>query len=369
MKRFVWLFAVALLMVGCGEEASDHEAATPYEDDPSVPAAIPCVACGEKVSKKTTECRQCGHPTPDSIVAYKEAQERARRLAEAERKRQEELARIRAEEERQRLAAEKAEREKQLALYKAALKKIGEKPFTVPGLSMEMLWCAPGTFTMGSPANEAGRGSNETEHNVTLTQGFWLGKHEVTQNQYEAVMGTHPRSFKGENLPVTDVSWNDATSFCKKLTERERKAGRLPDGWEYALPTEAQWEYACRAGTKTAYSFGDAITKKQATFGRKKTSVGSNAANPWGFFDMHGNVWEWCADWYGTYPSGSVTDPTGPASGSSRGRSDVGAPRICRGGSWNNTGPYLRSAEREYSAPGSLSGSLGFRVGFKFTGQ
>jgi formylglycine-generating enzyme len=230
------------------------------------------------------------------------------------------------------------------------------KPFTVSDLSMEMLWCPPGTFMMGSPESEKGRDDDETQHTVTLTQGYWLGKYEATQAQWEAVMGTNPSEFKGENLPVETVSWDEVTSFCAKLTERERKAGRLPEGYAYQLPTEAQWEYACRAGTRTAYSFGDTanLLYRHANYADKNTNVGwsdklhddghantapvgSYPANAWGFHDMHGNVREWCSDYYGIYPTGTVTDPTGPASGSDR---------ATRGSSWDSVDHGLRSAKR-----------------------
>jgi formylglycine-generating enzyme required for sulfatase activity len=179
--------------------------------------------------------------------------------------------------------------------------------FTIADLSMEMLWVEPGTFEMGSQTTEAGRGNNETPYTVTLTSGFYLGKHEVTQTQWEKVMGSNPNKFKGADRPVEEVSWNDVTSFCEKLTELESEAGRLPAGMTYQLPTEAEWEYACRAGTTTAFSFGDELTAKDANYahdgygtGLQRTSnVGEYAANPWGFHDMHGNVWEWCADWVG----------------------------------------------------------------------
>ena len=129
-----------------------------------------------------------------------------------------------------------------------------------------MIWVQPGTFTMGSPTTEADRGKDETQHKVTLTNGFYLGKYEVTQSQYEAVMNHNPSKFKSENRPVENGSWDDAVEFCDKLTEIERKAGRLPEGLVYSLPTEAQWEYACRAGTTTAYSWGDAITSDDANY-------------------------------------------------------------------------------------------------------
>ena len=138
------------------------------------------------------------------------------------------------------------------------------KPFAIADLSLEMLWVKPGTFEMGSPTSEKNRGDDETRHTVTLTEGYWLGKHPVTQSQWEKVMGSNPSHFKGVNRPVEEVSWTEVTSFCNKLTASERAAGRLPAGMTYQLPTEAQWEYACRGGTKTPFSFGDELTSDQA---------------------------------------------------------------------------------------------------------
>ena len=228
------------------------------------------------------------------------------------------------------------------APFKAPYGPVKGESFSIPDINLDMLWCKPGTFMMGSPAGEKGRKENETQHEVTLTKGFYLGKYEVTQEQWEKVMGSNPSKFKGATLPVETVSWNDALQFCQKLTQMEKAAGRLPKGWVYTLPTEAQWEYACRAGTKTAYSFGDTITPKQANYfeGKvgKTTSVDTYPAIPWGFHDLHGNVWEWCSDRKGDYPDGSVTDPVGPSDGASR---------IIRGGSWIYTiGRGLRSAGR-----------------------
>jgi formylglycine-generating enzyme required for sulfatase activity len=233
-------------------------------------------------------------------------------------------------------------------------------------VQLQMLWVEPGTFTMGSPTTEAGRSTNETEHNVTLTKGFYLGKYEVTQAQYEAVMtgntdslSATPSQYGGNaDRPVEKVSWADAQIFLTRLNAQQ--SGNIPAGWAYVLPTEAEWEYACRAGTTTMYSWGNDINATRANYsssGLSQTSdAGNYAANPWGFFDMHGNVWEWTADWYGTYSSGAQTDPTGAASGSSR---------VRRGGAWLSAGPGLRSATRHYSAPSYRFNYLGFRVGFK----
>ena len=340
---------VALMMVGCGEEAKKEAVQEEAKDDPSVPLLIPCEACGGDVAKKTEECLKCGHPTPDSVVAYKDAQELARIRAERERERREDerkLAAIRAEDERK----QEAQREELRVRYtNAAYAKLGDR-FTISDLGIEMIWVKHGAFMMGGELSQ---------HQVTLTKGFYLGKYEVTQAQWERVMGNNPSHFKGADRPVGKVSWNDAVEFCKKLTEMEKKAGRLPQGMSYQLPTEAQWEYACRAGTKTVYSWGDTITKTNANYRKnvvETTPVGKYPANPWGFHDMHGNVSEWCADWYGDYPSGAVTDSEGQASGSARGM---------RGGSCYNTGSNLRPARRNGITPSFRYNALGFRVGFQ----
>jgi formylglycine-generating enzyme required for sulfatase activity len=214
---------------------------------------------------------------------------------------------------------------------------------TVASISMEMIFCPPGTFTMGSPTSETGRGTDETQHQVTLTNGFYLGKYEVTQAQYQTVMNGNseglnadPSQFKGSNRPVEKASWEDAQIFLTRLNSIEQSAGRLPNGWKYVLPTEAEWEYACRAGTTTAYSWGNDINSSRANYNwdgggndgndsKQTVNIGQFSANPWGFFDMHGNVREWVHDWKANYLTGAQTDPEGPASGSVR---------VIRGGSW-----------------------------------
>jgi sulfatase modifying factor 1 len=235
-------------------------------------------------------------------------------------------------------------------------------------VKLDMLWVEPGTFTMGSPTTEAGRGTNETEHNVTLTKGFYLGKYEVTQAQYEAVMTGNTNSLSATpsqwpnnpNRPVEKVSWADAQIFLTRLNAQQ--SANIPAGWAYVLPTESQWEYACRAGTTTMYSWGNDINATRANYsvsGLSQTrDVGYYAANPLGFFDMHGNVWEWTADWYqAAYPTGNpVVDPTGPASGSLR---------LFRGGSWINNDSDLRSAKRFDYTPSTRYSNVGFRVGFQ----
>jgi formylglycine-generating enzyme required for sulfatase activity len=243
-------------------------------------------------------------------------------------------------------------------------------------VAMDMLWVPSGTFTMGSPTTEAGRQSDrEDEHNVFLTKGFYLGKYEVTQAQYEAVMTGNTDGLNAKpsnwphnpNRPVEKVSWADAQIFLTRLNAQQ--SANIPSGWAYVLPTESQWEYACRAGTTTAYSWGATIASSNANYNwdggatdgndfKQTRDVGQYAANPWGFFDMHGNVWEWTADWYGaTYPTGNpVVDPTGEASGSFR---------VLRGGSWQDGGSAMRSAKRSHITPSTRYGTLGFRVGFQ----
>jgi formylglycine-generating enzyme required for sulfatase activity len=237
-----------------------------------------------------------------------------------------------------------------------------------------------GTFTMGSPANEPEREDDEVQHQVTV-RAFYMGKYEVTQKEYEEVMGTNPSDFKGPNLPVENVSWFDAVEYCNK---RSQKEGLTPAyaisgagdnravTWNrnangYRLPTEAEWEYACRAGTTTPFSTGNNITTDQAnydgnypynnnakgTFREKTTPVGSFAPNPWGLYDMHGNVWEWCWDWYGDYSSGAQTNPVGAASGSAR---------VVRGGGWCYVAFGARSAFRNYSYPFERYYDYGFRL-------
>jgi len=190
---------------------------------------------------------------------------------------------------------------------------------------------------------------------LTLTQPFELGVYEVTQEQYEQVMGTNPSKSKGPQNPVENVSWDDAVEFCRKLSERpEEKLA----GYVYRLPTEAEWEYACRAGTTTRYSCGDSNSKLgdyasyDETSGNTTHPVGGKKPNPFGLYDMHGNVFEWCQDWHGDYPSGSMTDPTGPASGKYR---------VLRGGSFGNPSSDVRSATRLSDLPDSRFNDFGFR--------
>ena len=217
----------------------------------------------------------------------------------------------------------------------------------------ECVWCPPGQFMMGSPLSELDRDSDEEQHEVVLTRGFFLSETECTQGQWEAVMGGNPSYFRGTERPVEHVSWEEAVEYCRKLTAKHRAEGILPSGWEWRLPTEAEWEYAVRAGTTGAfYGELDAIGWWEGNSGDETHRVSQKAANAWGLHDMIGNVWEWCADWSEDYPTGSVMDPMGPSSGSFR---------VLRGGGWFNDAWNVRSASRARSDPGIRREVLGFR--------
>ena len=234
----------------------------------------------------------------------------------------------------------------------------------VNSVGMVLVPIPAGEFQMGSPESEKDRQDDETQHLVKITKPYYLSAYEVTQEQYEKVMGNNPSDSKGANKPVENVNWNDAVDFCRKLSEQE--------GEEYRLPTEAEWEYACRAGTSTAYSFGNDESQlgKYAWFGslqliseHETHPVGEKLPNAWGLYDMYGNVWEWCQDRYryGAYGSEKViTDPTGPASGSRR---------VLRGGAFYVPPFVVRSADRGYFRPSWPSGlGDGFRLARTFKG-
>ncbi|QDU85604.1 Serine/threonine-protein kinase pkn1 [Planctomycetes bacterium Pla163] len=237
----------------------------------------------------------------------------------------------------------------------------------VPG----MVPIAPGTFDMGSNAPSGapyfGSSVEQPVHSVTISQPFWMGQHEVTQAEYEALMGSNPAFYLGANRPVERVTWFDAVAYCQALTAQESALGNVPAGYEYRLPTEAEWEYACRAGTTTEFNVGDELFCSDARFDATyhptgnfsscgnppgTVDVGSYAPNAWGLFDMQGNVWEWCLDSFASYPAGPVTDPfvTG------------GSLRVYRGGSWNGTSGNCRSADRDGTGPGFPGFDVGFRV-------
>lgn len=280
---------------------------------------------------------------------------------------------------------------------------------------INMVWISPGSFTMGSPVSEPGHKTDESpQTEVTITKGYWLGKTEVTIGQWQVVMqetlkdhvnkmlhdetvydfGGQKKKLRefmnfnindperimaneNDSIPMYFVSWDDAMEFCDKLTEQEKAYGRIPEGYHYVLPTEAQWEYACRAGTTTSSFAGDIIMqgrtagvldsiswyngnsginyigKKLGNSGAGPRNAGEKKPNPWGLQDMPGNIWEWCFDWYGPYPGGKVTDPVGPGTGTAR---------INRGGSWGSGANDSRSANRARNPQAEKSAYRGFRI-------
>jgi formylglycine-generating enzyme len=253
--------------------------------------------------------------------------------------------------------------------------KIGEER-DVAGI--KLCWCPAGRFIMGSPPDEPERRPGEDQVEVTLTRGFWIGKYEVTQSQWRRVVGEFPGKLsagEGDDFPVHEVNFAEAEEFCRKLTERTRATGDLPEGWEFRLPTEAQWEYACRAGTTTATSFGDKLSSKQANFQgkpyngadvgpslKRAARVGSYPPNPWGMHDMHGNVFEWCRDWHHSKLPGGVDPDLHSARTSALVNEDGNVSRVRRGGCWADEGWPCRSAFRLRFEPERRSDHIGFRI-------
>lgn len=248
---------------------------------------------------------------------------------------------------------------------------VGVVPRLRPTPIANMALIHPGSFVMGSPDSELGRESKEgPQTTVTLSYEFWLGKYEVTQIEELSLTGTNRSIYANDlRLPVDFASWAVANYYCEKLTQREAAAGHLPWGYRYRLPTEAEWEYACRAGTTTAVGVGSgtSLSSTQANFDGEfpyggapagpnldtTTLPGTYPPNAWGIYDMHGNVAEWCSDYYAPYPGGSVTDPKGPATGSTR---------VLRGGAYNSTGKSCRSARRDSRSQTLSQFAQGFRV-------
>lgn len=232
--------------------------------------------------------------------------------------------------------------------------------FTVKGIRCRLRWIWPGTFLMGSPESEPERSDDENQHEVTIFEGFWLAETACTQGLWNEIMGENPNNFKGKHLPVENVSWDDCQQFIDKLNERK-------PGLDLRLPTEAEWEYACRAGTVTPFSFGDNITPEQVNYNGnypynngekgeyrgKAVPVKSLTCNDWGLYAMPGNVWEWCKDWYAKYPSEPVVGPEGP---------DTGSLRVLRGGCWFRSAWRCRSACRFSYEPGFRYVYIGFRL-------
>jgi len=238
-------------------------------------------------------------------------------------------------------------------------------PVLVNSVGMRLAWIPPGTFLMGSSQTEEGRDKDEYQHRVTLAQGFFLGVYPVTQPQWQAVMGTRPSNFRGPQLPVEQVSWFDCQLFCQHLSQREKRL--------YRLPTEAEWEYACRAGTSTPFHFGLALSSEQAnidgTYGsgpsqggqyrRQTTPVGIFPPNAFGLFDMHGNIWEWCQDGYVDNLRDLLSDLEEVDQSS----------RVVRGGGWSNRPCKSRSAFRGRHFPGGSSDQVGCRVCMPLEGE
>jgi len=241
-----------------------------------------------------------------------------------------------------------------------------------------MVFIPPGTFRMGSPTNEVDRGGDEgPQTEVIISRGLLMGKHEVTQGEYLALTGDNPSYFNGDRAgkppasygtdltrPVEWVSWSDATAYCAALSDREQAAGRIPTNCVYRLPTEAEWEYACRGWTSTRFSYGDDPGYTNLTnyawylgdSGEMTHPVEQKLPNPWGLYDMHGNVSEWCQDWFGDYPGGIAVDPQGPETGTSR---------VIRGGNittWVPNAGLCRSAHRSYFSPDDRTSIIGFRA-------
>jgi formylglycine-generating enzyme required for sulfatase activity len=256
-----------------------------------------------------------------------------------------------------------------LGMIQLGCQAYAQSPKTITNsIGMRLVLIPKGTFVMGSPIEEEGGTDDEEQHQVTIIKDYYLGVTEVTQGQYEKVMGTNPSYFQKRVIrksdssmyPVDRVSWYDAVEFCKKLSAlpEEKAAGRV-----YRLPTEAEWEYACRAGSDTAYCFGndEESLSDYAWYkynsGGQTHPVGEKRPNAWGLYDMHGNQWEWCSDLYGEYPKGAVSDPTGPRGGEWR---------VRRGGSYFFDAADCRSALRGKGAPSG--GNSGFRVALSSTG-
>ena len=253
-------------------------------------------------------------------------------------------------------------------MKRAALAEEETKKFTeidCNGVKLELVKIPAGTFMMGSPENELGRQDDEILHQVTLTKDYWLGKYPVTQAQWQAVMGNNLSYFKGDNRPVENVTWHETKEFCEELNRLY--AGKLPQGYKFDLPTEAQWEYACRAGTTTALNNGTNLTNLADNCsnlaevawndwteeGTQTYPVGQKRPNAWGLYDMHGNVDEWCRDLYDDYSSGAVVDPVVSQTGSSR---------VFRGGCWFSEAFWCRSACRNSFRPSWCIYHLGFRL-------
>ncbi len=308
-------------------------------------------------------------------VRTAEVERKRREHAEAECQKRAEAERKAREEERKRREHEEVGRKVRLERERACHeRKADVKILTLPGgEEMCFRWCPPGTFMMGSPVSENGRNPDERQHRVSLTSGFWIGSCPVTKRQWKSVMGgvfsvkcsTGEYRFADEENPAEAVSWNDCRKFLRKISNMT--------GLKFSLPTEAQWEYACRAGTSTPFSFGTALNGDKANCNGRypygchmkgpycaaTTAVRTYPANPWGIWDMHGNVGEWCNDWYGPYGE-EAQDPLGAISGELK---------VIRGGGWVRHAKDCRSASRWCVAPDKRIGAVGFRPVCVFWGK
>jgi sulfatase modifying factor 1 len=240
---------------------------------------------------------------------------------------------------------------------------------------IDLRWCPPGTFRMGSSTDEPGRRRDEGPVDVTLTQGFWMGKYEVTQAQWQRVSGAFPRpqnAGEGPDFPVYWINFHEAEHFCRTVTDQARAAGELPADWQFGLPTEAQWEYACRSGTVAPFSSGSTLTSADANIGKPyngtptgvpgsaATKVGAYPANAWGLHDMHGNEFEWCRDWYhARLPGGHDPDLSSVQGQPNR---DGSYSRVRRGGAWTDSPAFCRSALRLRYEPDRRADHIGFRI-------
>ncbi len=247
-------------------------------------------------------------------------------------------------------------------------------------VGVRLCWCPAGRFLMGSPSGEPERRPGEDQVEVTLSTGFWMGKYETTQREWKRVIGKLPGELTaelpdGDDYPVGNINFAEAEAFCQKLTVLGHQSGALPKDWEFRLPTEAQWEFACRAGTTTATSFGDKLSSKQANFkGRpyngaepgpslnRAAKVGSYPANTWGLHDMHGNTFEWCRDWYHLRLPGGANPDLYRAKNSASRSEHGGVSRVRRGGCWADDGWACRSAFRLRFEPERRYDHIGFRV-------
>ncbi len=306
---------------------------------------------GDAIQEFTEYIREC----EELEKRYEEIRGQRRREAEAkveaERRRREAEAKVEAE-RRRREAVEAERRRREAEEMRLGPASGTTRTIVLPGgVEMRMRWCRSGTFIMGSPESEDSRRDDERQHKVTLTKGFWLGETLVTQRQWQSVMKSSPSYFKGADLPVECISWEDCQNFIQKVNEQLDCGARLP--------TEAEWEYACRAGTMDVYcgmgSLDEIGWYDNTVFGLglKTHPVAQKRPNAWGVYDMIGNVWEWCSDWYGDYSRGSITDPTGPSSG---------AYRVFRGGGWDVSARHCRPALRGGDSPSVRYSVLGFRV-------